>query len=561
MEDIYSRINKKRNILIIEDEYINIEILKNILVNNYNVFTATDGETALKIIKENNNISLILLDLNIPKISGIKVLEKIKKDYDEIPVIVLTSDKEQEVKCLNLGASDFIPKPYPQSSIIIARIERTIELYEDRILINYTERDKMTKLYTKEFFYKYIMDYDIINKNSQMDALIVGIRSFNLIKERFGIEYSQKILIELSKRIKKVLKEINGIACRLETQFLIYCIHKDDYSKLLESLSNEFYIDKIHKSSIKLQMGIYYKVDKSINVEVRFDRARMAFDEISNSILKTIGIYDEKIKEKVLFEEELINDLPKAIDEKQFKIYYQPKYNIQGNVKKLVSAEALVRWNHPKYGLISPAIFINLFEEKGLINLVDNYVWNEVGKQIKTWKEKYNYYIPVSVNVSRIDLFDPNLINILKNIITKNDINYSDILLEITESACANDINYIIGKINELRNLGFKIEMDDFGSGYSSLSMISKMPIDAIKLDMIFIKNAFENKNNNKMIEIIIEIASYLNVPTIAEGVETKEQLDALIKLGCDVVQGYYFSKPIPIDEFDNFLINKKIID
>ena len=246
------------------------------------------------------------------------------------------------------------------------------------------------------------------------------------------------------------------------------------------------------------------------------------------------------------------------LKEKQFVVYYQPKFNIRGDKPVLSSAEALIRWNHPVKGLISPGVFIPLFEEKGLIEQLDLYVWKEAAAQIRKWKEELGKYVPVSVNVSRVDLFDPTLVDTLINITKENGLANSDLLLEITESAATEEINIIIDKINELRMLGFKIEIDDFGTGYSSLSMINKIPLDALKIDMIFIRNAFTSQNDNQMIKIIIDIASYLKVPTIAEGVETIEQVAVLKTLGCDVVQGYYFSKPIPADEFKKFIIEKK---
>ena len=259
-----------------------------------------------------------------------------------------------------------------------------------------------------------------------------------------------------------------------------------------------------------------------------------------------------------MFEEELIEEFPTAIKEKQFVVYYQPKFNIRGDKPVLSSAEALIRWNHPVKGLISPGVFIPLFEEKGLIEQLDLYVWKEAAAQIRKWKEELGKYVPVSVNVSRVDLFDPTLVDTLINITKENGLANSDLLLEITESAATEEINIIIDKINELRMLGFKIEIDDFGTGYSSLSMINKIPLDALKIDMIFIRNAFTSQNDNQMIKIIIDIASYLKVPTIAEGVETIEQVAVLKTLGCDIVQGYYFSKPIPADEFKKFIIEKK---
>ena len=552
----------KRKILIVEDEFINREILKNVLIDDFEIFEAEDGEIALKILKEKkDDFSLILLDLFLPKLSGLDLLDIIQSDADfnNIPVIVLTSDKELEVQCLSHGASDFISKPYPDSSIIEARIDRVIELFEDRQIINSTERDALTRLYTKEYFYKYVADEDKNNPSLIMDAIAIGIRSFHVIKERFGANYSDSLLVRFSKRLKNTMPKVSGMVCRLEADtFIAYTKHTDDYEELLKELSADLYADKDNKTPIKVQIGVYQNVDKNIDIDVRFERAKIALNKIKESVIKNISIFDDKLKEKEMFEEELIEEFPLAIKEKQFVVYYQPKFNIKGDKPVLVSAEALVRWSHPTKGLISPGIFIPLFEDKGLIQELDLYVWKEAALQMKKWKEELRKYVPISVNMSRIDLFDSNLFNNLTNVTKENGIHNADLLLEITESACTDDIDFIIRQIQNLRELGFKIEVDDFGTGYSSLSMINRIPLDALKIDMIFIRNAFKSQNDNQMIKIILDIASYLKVPTIAEGVESKEQVDVLKKLGCDLVQGYYFSKPVPAKEFETFLNEKK---
>jgi EAL domain-containing protein (putative c-di-GMP-specific phosphodiesterase class I) len=205
----------------------------------------------------------------------------------------------------------------------------------------------------------------------------------------------------------------------------------------------------------------------------------------------------------------------------------------------------------PEYGMISPGQFIALFEENGLIQKLDRFVWNEVAKQIKRWKDTYGVDIPVSVNVSRIDMFNAHIAEILENITKQNDLDNTNLLLEITESAYTDDSAQIIETVNKLRGLGFRIEMDDFGSGYSSLNMLLSLPIDALKLDMTFIKKICENPKSARLVGIMIDIARLLEVPVIAEGVETKEQVEILKKLGCDIIQGYFFSKPLPPEEFE----------
>lgn len=235
-------------------------------------------------------------------------------------------------------------------------------------------------------------------------------------------------------------------------------------------------------------------------------------------------------------------------------MFYQPKYNIASEPPALGGAEALVRWVHPEFGMVSPGVFIPLFEEKGLIQKLDLYVWQTAAAQVADWKKRFGVSVPVSVNVSRIDMYDPDITNTIASLREQFGLCGEDIHLEITESAYTENADHIISKVTELRENGFRIEMDDFGTGYSSLNMISRLPIDILKLDMSFVRGAFAKGRDTRMIEIIIDIAKYLNVPVIAEGVETEEQYLALKELGCDYIQGYYFSKPVPADEFEQFL-------
>ena len=189
--------------------------------------------------------------------------------------------------------------------------------------------------------------------------------------------------------------------------------------------------------------------------------------------------------------------------------------------------------------------------------MVDNFVWEKVGEQIASWKEKFNISLPVSVNVSRSDIFDPTLVKRLGEIVEKNGLTPDDIQLEITESAYTEDTDKIISIIGELKDCGFEIEMDDFGSGYSSLNMISELPIDVLKMDMKFIRNVAINETDRRLVALILDIAKHLNLTVVAEGVENREQLKILKKAGCDMVQGYYFSRPVSADEFEELIVKE----
>ena len=289
-----------------------------------------------------------------------------------------------------------------------------------------------------------------------------------------------------------------------------------------------------------------------------FDRARAACNKVRGDFQNPLMIYDESMRQKEMLNQRLLNDLRSAVDERQFIVYYQPKYNIQCQPPRLSSAEALIRWKHPVLGMISPGDFIPLFEGNGLISVVDSYVWEEAAKQVAKWRETYGFTLPVSVNLSRTDLFDPTLTERLKQLIENNHLDFRDIKLEVTESAYTDNARQMLELIRGLRQLGFEVEMDDFGSGYSSLNMLSSMPLDVLKMDKTFVRNIENSEMDYRLVKLILDIARYLNLSAVAEGVETEGQMKLLQSAGCDLVQGYYFSRPLPPEEFEK-LIQKEL--
>ena len=552
----------KRRILIVDDELINREILGQILQSDYDVLFACDGAEALELIRRHRGtLSLVLLDILMPGVTGIDVLKTMKADETiaRIPVIVTTAERDTEVESLRLGAADFIPKPYPAVDVIHARILRTIELSEDREIIQSTEHDPLTGLYNKEYFYRYAEKMDRYHGETDMDAVLVDVNHFRMLNERYGKAYGDDVLRGIGEHLRETVSPSGGIVCRQEADtFLVYCPHREDYEAILEEASVRLTDEETSGNRIRLRMGVYARADKTIDIERRFDRAKMAADTVRDTFTKTIGIYDNSLHERQLYAEQLIEDFPTAIQERQFSVFYQPKFDVRPDTPILTSAEALVRWNHPELGLISPGVFIPLFEENGLIQKLDQYVWQETARQIREWKDRLHYAIPVSVNISRIDMYDPQIVQTLQTILESHGLTGQDMLLEVTESAYSQDPGQIIKTAERLRSLGFQIEMDDFGTGYSSLNMIANLPIDALKLDMQFIREAFREGGNTHMLEVIIGIADYLSVPVIAEGVETEEHLHALRDLGCDIVQGYFFSRPVPAADFEPFILQKK---
>ena len=557
-----SRAEGRRRVLVVEDEEVNRLMLIPQIETHYDLLIAENGEEAMKTVEANlGTISLILLDLIMPKLSGQEVLRRLKDNMDtnEIPVIVMTADRKAEVECLELGAMDFLPKPYPEREVMLARMQRVIELTEDRQTIRSTERDSLSTLYNREFFYRYAGQYDRHHPDTAMDAIVIDVNHFHMVNERYGKTYGDDVLHRLGSRLREIVHLSGGFACRREADtFLIYCPQRENYQWLLEEVSSAFSDEERETNRVRLRMGVYPDADKTIDMERRFDRAKSAADTIRNSFTKSFAFYDNTLHDRELFGEQLIEDFQEALRSRQFKIYFQPKFDIRPEIPVLAAAEALVRWQHPRLGLIFPGTFIPLFEDNGLVQKLDTYIWRETAAQIHDWKTRLGFSVPVSVNVSRVDMYDPALVDTFKGILTEFDLSGEDLHLEITESAYTQDSDQIVTIVSRLRELGFKIEMDDFGTGYSSLNMISSLPIDLLKMDMLFIRNAFRDKHDTRLLEIIVDIADYLDVPVIAEGVETEEQYEALRAMGCDYVQGYYFSKPIPVENYEKLVIERQ---
>ena len=555
MERFIDASRHKRRVLVVDDELINRELLGAILENEYEVVKAENGQAAWDLLNaEDADYSLILLDLLMPVMDGFTLMKLCfaHETIKSIPVIVMTSEKSAEVKSIRMGASDFIAKPYDMPDVILARCQRIIEFNEDKTIIRYTEKDALTGLYTKQYFDEYLR-LMMTELHAEMDAVEIRIDRFHLMKELFGREEANCLLKEAAALIMRELAASRGIACRTEdNSLLVYAEHREDYESLIARLQEEL-SESTALRGINLRAGIH-EYEEGVPLENRFERARAACERVCGQYEVLTARYSSELHQRSMYRQKLIGDMQDAIDNRDFIVYYQPKYRIQGEKPVLTSAEALIRWKHRELGMLSPGVFIPLFEENGLIRYVDRFVWREAAAQIKRWKEQYGVSLPVSVNVSRMDIFDPELISKLSALLSEFSLEPHELMLEITESAYADNAEALIETAEALREKGFRIEMDDFGSGYSSLNMLTSIPIDVLKMDMKFIRNMFRDEKSLGLVKLVLDIAGFLEVPVVAEGVEEQRQLDALKKMGCEIVQGYYFSPPLPADKFEELL-------
>ena len=557
---ISKQIQRPQWVLVVDDQEINRDVLGTILEGSYDVIYACNGREALEQIeKYADKLAIVMLDLIMPEMDGFEVIEQMNADekMKNIPVIVLTAEKDAELKALQMGAADFIAKPFDMHEVILARVGRIIELSEGRKLISVAEHDNITMLYNKDFFYEYAHRLYVYHPELHLDAVVMNIEQFHSINALNGRDFGDNVLRIIGEEISAFLSETEGIASRFEAdRFDIFCLPQKDYRAVLDRFQQK--VNTISPNvRIHLRMGVKHWRE-GVDPVMMFDCAATACNMVRGDYQRPLLIYNDDMRMLELYHRRLINDLRKAVEEKHLKVFYQPKYNIQCDPPKLSGAEALVRWKHPELGMISPGDFIPLFESNGLISIVDNFVWQEAARQAAEWKKKYGFTLPVSVNISQTDVIDATLTERLQELVSSNGLDFDSIKLEITESSYAENAKQLLGLIDDLRGLGFTIEMDDFGSGYSSLNMLSSMPIDVLKLDMKFIRNIEKSEIDRHLVRLVLDIAKRLGVLVVAEGVETEKQLEILKDASCDLVQGYYFSRPLPPDEFEQLIVREK---
>lgn len=549
----------QKQILIVEDNELNRAILCEILSGEYLLLEAEDGQVALDVLRQHkDSIALILLDVMMPVMDGYTFLDRVKADEELalIPVIVMTQgdSEEDEVSALAHGATDFIPKPY-RPRIIRHRVASIIKLRETAALVNQFQNDRLTGLYSKEFFYKKAQECLLENSEKEYTIVCMNIENFKLYNDSFGRAAGDQLLREKAACIARCVGS-HGICGRYGADRFMILQEREQEMRNREWYLKEY--DSDHSARIKniaLKWGIYEIVDYSISIEQMCDRAMLASDSIKGQYHQFFAVYDDNLRGKLLREKAITDAMEPALANEQFTVYLQPKYNLKGDC--MAGAEALVRWINPEWGFISPGEFIPLFEKNGFVTRLDQYIWEKVCILLHDWKEKGYPLLPVSVNVSRADIYHSDLVEVFCNLIQKYDIDPVYLHLEITESAYTENPNQIIRTVVELRNHGFIIEMDDFGSGYSSLNMLSQMPLDILKLDMKFIQNEMSQTAEQSVLNDVVNMAHRKHLNVVAEGVETREQVERLRDVGCDYVQGYYFAKPMPVSEYERLLKNQ----
>lgn len=418
--------------------------------------------------------------------------------------------------------------------------------------------DGLTKIYNRQGFYKYTEQ--LLKEYPDISFCLIywNIRKFKVVNDLFGREAGDKVLIYLANSLKEEFGKEKATYGRLERDNFICCVPEEIIQKGKWLRLGEInYAAEGSEYHFYTCCGLYKVVDKSLKVANMADKAKVAMETVKNNYLKPYAWYEESMWGSIVEEQQMNSDFRKAIAGNEFKVYYQPLCRADDGL--ISGAEALVRWDKPGVGLVSPGKFIPIFEKNGLISVLDRYVWAEVCRMQKRRLEQGLNVVPVSINVSRVEFYNNHLCEDIRNIVKKYDVPPELIKVEITESAYADDPTLVQAAVNKLHEYGFTVLMDDFGSGYSSLNTLKDLPIDVLKIDMRFMDSFTENQKAAVILEAVIRMAKWMKLRVVAEGVETRQEWEYLRSMECDVVQGYYFYRPMPGEEFEELLAQKHV--
>ena len=414
--------------------------------------------------------------------------------------------------------------------------------------------DLMTGLYTREYLYQRIYETISANPDTEYYIVYVDVKNFKVVNDIFGTKFGDHAIIHIANWIRQYVSE-NCCYGRLAGDTFGVCIPKEEFNEeLLEDTLAHFTIKSElaeYGYHLLIHLGVY-AADKedSDDISLMFDRAHLALSNIRDEYKTHIAYYDNEIREKLLWNQEISSQVYNAIATGQLRPYLQPIADREG---KIVGAEALVRWIHPDRGFLSPGAFIPVFEKNGMIVEVDKHMWRCACEILSRW-QKSGIDLFISVNISPKDFYFVDVVAEIKKLVEEFRLEPSKLRIEITETVMMNDAENRMKLLDEFRKSGFIVEMDDFGSGYSSLNMLKDMPVDVLKIDMKFLGKTSDQKKSHTIVKNIINLTKELGIISLTEGVETQEQYESLEEMGCNLFQGYYFAKPMPVHDFENFV-------
>ncbi|HRH44616.1 MAG TPA: EAL domain-containing protein [Pyrinomonadaceae bacterium] len=566
-------------ILIVDDERLIRNILSEILSEKYSCTTANSGEEALKLLQK-KEFNLVLSDIEMSGMSGIELISHVHKVSPETVVVMISGsqDIESAIGSLRVGAFDYIKKPFDLDHIEIA-IDRAINHHLLLVAKHQyeTQLEELVKKRTEELNYLSYHDVltDLPNRSlfedrlsqalsqanfthQKLAILLLSLNRFKDIYDALGQTLGNQLLQDVAKQLKNYLLKGVTIAKFEGDEFAILLTQINNTEEIVEFTNNlketlnlPFVIEK-NEIFITFNLGISLFPTDGNDAQTLLKNAGVALSRSKEEGRNNYQFYTTDMNILAVKRLEMEISLRRALERNEFEVYYQPK--LCTKTRKIVGMEALVRWHHPTLGFISPAEFIPLAEETGLILPLGEWVLRTACNQIKLWNEEGHPLLKVSVNLSAYQFQQQNLLETITKIIEETRIEPNYLELEMTESSIMKNETCAVTILHQLKEAGIKISIDDFGTGYSSLSHLKKLPLDVLKIDKSFVQDMTVSPDDASLVMTIITLAHNLGLKVIAEGVETEEQLRFLHLLRCDEWQGFLYSKPVPADVFEELL-------
>ncbi len=568
-------------ILIVDDTRANLAALQVLLKPvNADIIAASSGEQALETAeKQVDHIALILLDVQMPGMDGFEVAKLFHENEKtrSIPIIFITANQDDAhiERAYLAGAVDYIQKPIRKTALL-SKVLVFLDLWSLRFGLeqeikqrraaehrveHLATHDPLTNLPNRRGLYDEMNEMIYRSKRYQYSSAViyVDLDGFKHVNDHFGHEAGDKLLTHVSKNFKSIVRQTDAVARIGGDEFIVLITDIDGGVSLISKIESLLYeasrpIDfDGHQVAVSASIGIALYPDHGLDAEILLHHADQAMYQSKNHGKNTFRFYTEDINQKAHRQRDLQDNLRKALPNNELTVVYQPIVEIQTG--RVVSSEALLRWNSEKLGQVFPDEFIPAAENAGLIPELGCWVLEKAIETGSGWNRRLGIELRMAVNASSIQFRNHLLFDTIKEQLEKHDWNPDALEVEITEGLLLDDSSEVMTYINEISSCGVRLSVDDFGTGFSALSYLKNYPVSTVKIDRSFIMDLPADNENAVLVQAIIAMAHGLGLEVIAEGVETVEQWEFLRALDCDFAQGYYFGKPMPEDEFEDFLI------
>jgi len=561
---------KQIKVLLVEDNPTDARLVQEMLADSANCFFDFNHAESISTTNSCLNKSqydVILLDLSLPDSNGLESLKSMVSNNPDLPIVILTGldDEQMAIDAVQHGAQDYLVKGQGGTALLTRALRYAIERKRTEQRLSYlAQYDALTNLPNRALFWDRLKQAikHATRSNKKGALMFLDLDLFKNINDTLGHTAGDKLLIALAKRLKKCIREDDTVARLGGDEFTIILNEVDNKidatlvaKKITQAIKQPITIED-QEIFITTSIGIILFSNNNDLPETLIKHADMALYAAKEKGRGSYLYYEDKMDKRVTKRINMINDLRFALDRKEFRLHYQPQIDLASG--GLIGMEALIRWHHPKLGLLPPSKFVHLLEETGLIVKVGDWILSEACMQTNLWHEKKLGKLRIAVNLSSRQFHEKNLLKCINKVLDDSKLLPKYLQIEVTESTLMTNSRESIVILNGLRELGIQLSIDDFGTGFSSLSYLRLFSFQALKIDQSFVKEISSHGDVEKIISAVISLAHSLDMQVVAEGVELEQQLPFLIQNGCDEVQGYLFSKPMSADDCSTWLTKNK---